>query len=399
MYISAINPLNSYQTINNKVQTQKTQLIAPQSCDIVSFGNFYGKFEEVLYRAIGKSELDELLKPNGRILGHKYTTGNPMGWGARDWDAGFKYGQKDYFFVQFKKNHFDNIHVYNASDYSTDSRYVITKGYSLEDIEAIREGTNAHGKIIWASSEEIIQEDKQAKITSIFRLLKQLLSTKDETIQNRSIVEISSYAKEFPQLIQPLIPLAKADSNFAHKLLFVIGASDNKSYLNFVKSYFKQFIQNYDKMKIHDSSLIFMSHHASNQDLELVLKVMEKDKDIMYHSYGNVLAKILEDKDIPQMLKLVDSSNYSIQNAILRSYICKEDKKTTLKIARNLLSKYSSLDKNTIKEDELKSLLSTITEVMSKYGTKKDIPLMKPFTNLGIYTDIDFRDIIKDLQG
>ena len=33
------------------------------------------------------------------------------------------------------------------------------------------------------------------------------------------------------------------------------------------------------------------------------------------------------------------------------------------------------------------------------YGTKKDIPLMKPFTNLGIYTDIDFRDIIKDLQG
>ena len=56
-------------------------------------------------------------------------------------------------------------------------------------------------------------------------------------------------------------------------------------------------------------------------------------------------------------------------------------------------------DKNTIKEDELKSLLSTITEVMSKYGTKKDLPLMKPFTNLGIYTDIDFRDIIKDLQG
>ena len=400
MYISAINPLNSYKTITNKLDASKSQFTPVQGCDVVSFGSFYGKkFEEVLYRAIGKSELDELFKPKGRIGGHKYTTGNPMGWGAKNWDAGFKYGYKDYYFVQFKKNHFDLMDVYDASDYAEDSRFVITKGYSLDDIDVIREGTNAHGKIIWASSDDVIKEDTQTKVMSIFRLLKQLMTTKDEISQNQAIIEISSYVKEFPQLIKPLLPLAEKDNEFGRKLLFVINKSEDKSYLNFVKSYLKRFTEFPEKMQIHDSSLFYIARHGSSKDLDLVLDVMKKDKGITHHSYGMALSKLMTEKDIPKIMKLLEDSDYNTQNVIVNCFNYREDKKTALEVARKILARYSSLESKVFKDDdELKTLISSCSDVMTKWATADDIPYMKPYTNLGIYTDIDFQAIIKDLE-
>lgn len=118
MYISAVNPLilrNDFQIKSSK----NSSSFSPKVCDEVSFcSNVFGKFQKTLYRAIGKSELDELLKPDGFIYGQKYTTGNPMGWGARDWASGFKHGQSDHYFVEFKPNDFDYTQIMDASDYN-----------------------------------------------------------------------------------------------------------------------------------------------------------------------------------------------------------------------------------------------------------------------------------------
>ena len=403
MYISAISSISQNKSIPQVPKNQKVnafQLQPQLPCDVVSFsGNFLGKFKATLYRTISRSEFDELLKPNGYIGGQKYVTGNPKGWGARDWDSGFKFGQKDHFFVEFKNDWFDDIDVYDASDYASDSRFVITRGYSLNDVQVIREGTNSHGKIVWSRSPEVVVNDLNEKVSSIFRLLKIIDTTKDETVLNSAMVELSSYAKEFPQVVQPLLEKAKGNSDFAYKLLYLINKSNDESYYNFVRTYFQDFSKHPDKMKIHEMSLHYMAEHGSNKDLDLLLDVMQKDRDIMYHTYGFPLFKLLTEKDIPKLMEVLQTGRPGVQNAILNCFISKADDKRTVDVVRTILNQYSAIEPKIVKrDDELKTLLATCVEFMFKCGEKQDVPLFKNFTNLGIYTDIDFKALIKALE-
>ena len=405
MYISAISPFSQYKQ-SQKVKVHQdnlnVNLLSQSVCDEVCFTGGYAptKFKKVLYRAIGQSELDALLKPEGYIFGQKYTTGNPMGWGARDWASGFKHGQENYYFVEFKPESFDFMHVMDASDYASDSRFVITRGYSLDDVKVIREGTNSHGKIVWAASEDVKIEDKASKISDIYKLLRQVSTAKYQELIDNAMVELSSYVKEFPQLIDALIPIAEKDSNFAYKLLYVISKSDNKSYYNFVKKYYTNFLKNPDSMKIHESSLYYVSRHGSNKDLDLLLNVMKKDKDVLYHSYGLPISKLMKQKDVPKILNELYSSSYGVQNSLLNAFMYRQDDQIALDVVRTLLHKYSSFDVKTFKQDsELKTLLATCTEVLSRSAEVSDIPLMQRYANLGIFTDVDFKAIIKDLEG
>ncbi|MBO5446594.1 hypothetical protein J6A34_03710 [bacterium] len=399
MYISAVNPLilrNDFQIKSSK----NSSSFSPKVCDEVSFcSNVFGKFQKTLYRAIGKSELDELLKPDGFIYGQKYTTGNPMGWGARDWASGFKHGQSDHYFVEFKPNNFDYTQIMDASDYNADSRFVITGGYSLNDVRVIREGTNSHGKIIWADSVDVKIEDASKKATSIFHLLKQITSTKNPEVLDDAIVELSSYTKEFPQVITALLPRAVADKDFAYKLTYLIAKADDESYVDFIRGYYKDFLKNPEDMKIHEMSLHYIAKHGSNEDLDLILSVMQKDKDIMYHTYGVPVYALSEEKDIPKLLDLIKTSTPRVQNGILNGFMCGTDDKLTSDIVRGILNQYSGLEASVVKRDnDLKSLLATCVECMFKCGEKRDIPLFKKFTNLGIYTDVDFKALIKALE-
>ena len=403
MYISAISSISQNKSIPQVPKNQKVnafQLQPQLTCDVVSFsGNFLGKFKTVLYRTISRSEFDELLKPNGYIGGHKYVTGNPKGWGARDWGSGFKHGQEDHYFVEFKKDWIDAIDVYDASDYAEDSRFVITRGYSLDDVQAIREGTNSHGKVVWSKDPEVKLNDIREKCSSIFRLLKTINKASDESVLDNAMIELASYAKEFPQVVQPLLEKAKGDSDFAYKLLYVINKTEDKSYYDFVRTYFEKFSKNPNKMKIHEMSLHYLAKYGSNDDLDLLLDVMQKDRDIMYHTYGFPLSKLLTEKDIPKMLDILHNARPAVQNAILNGFIYGADEKLAADIVRDILKQYSSIEKSVAKRDgDLKSLLATCVEFMFKCGKKQDIPLLKNFTDLGIFTDVDFKALIKALE-
>ena len=50
------------------------------------------------------------------------------------------------------------------------------------------------------------------------------------------------------------------------------------------------------------------------------------------------------------------------------------------------------------KKDSSKiDLLSTCSEILFRHAEKEDIPLLKHYSNLGVYTDGDFKAIIRDL--
>ena len=79
--------------------------------------------------------------------------------------------------------------------------------------------------------------------------------------------------------------------------------------------------------------------------------------------------------------------------------MCGTDDKLTSDVVRGILNQYSGLEPSVVKRDnDLKSLLATCVECMFKCGEKRDIPLFKKFTNLGIYTDVDFKALIKALE-
>ena len=403
MYISAISPVNQYKPIYRTENfSAKLNVL---SRDEVSFSGRVPleKFEKTLYRAVDKAEVDALLR--GEHTGcYKYATSDPRGWGAKNWISGFAAGRKNAYFIQFKENCFDNFRVFEAFDDPGDTRYILPNGYELSDIHSIHEGTNAHGKIIWASSDDIIEDDLKEKITGIFGVLKRIIGKKTNEVRE-DVFELTSYAKEFPTIAEPLLKRAAADKNFAYELMIFFDKSESDIYYPFVKNYIKSFSDDVDSCAINEYAVMYLGKHGSSKDIDLLFDVMKKDPYRISHGYPFSISRLIAPKDYHRLFELYNSANYGVKDIVICTAnrlekVAKLPYETTYNLCIKTLKDMRNILPADFKKDPSKiDLLSTCSEILFRHAEKEDIPLLKHYSNLGVYTDGDFKAIIRDLES
>ena len=199
MKISPISLLNYRKPIN----TSSKQKLHGLKQDTVSFGIFMGYLpkDTQIYRCIGEEEYQKLLN-NESISSSGFVTTNPQGWAATNWFDGFmpfNRGHYNHYFITFKKNRFSQIADFRDS--IKDTKCKIFEDYSLDDIENIRKGNNAHGELVWAENfEEEKEKDILNKKETISWLI-DLYNSNFSKIDKRKIKdELLSYQKEFPEI-------------------------------------------------------------------------------------------------------------------------------------------------------------------------------------------------------
>ena len=402
MYISAVSPIAQYKPIQ-QIKTSQVKFNT-YPCDQVCFtgGLKANKFKATLYRAVDKAEVDALL--SGDNVGNvKYVTTDKRGWGAKNWISGFASERNNVCFIQFKDNWFDDFDVYNACDHSRDTRYILNRAYTIDDVEVIREGANSHGKIIWARSNDIIDKDLQIKTSEIFQILKRIIDNKKGVV-SEDVYELSSYINEFPNIAQPLLERVSKDKTFAYEMMYLFEKSNSQEYYPYVKNYVKGFRKDPQNCELNEYAICYMGDHGSNRDLELLFDVMKKDQNRISHSYPYAFYKLAKPKDYQMFIKFLDSPEAWMQDLMLCT-IRKIEKAgklefgTTERLCLKTLEKMVGIPAEEFQKDASKQdLLMTCSEILFRSLVPKEyIPTLKYFTNLGVPTDADFRYIIRDL--
>ena len=205
------------------------------------YPNFTANFPKTLYRAIYKPEYENLME-YGYSKGDKFCSLNPKGWAGSQWENGFGYGNKNIYFVTYKKNifpvskivqldapHHDSNSIHNWDDV----RFFIKDGYSLDNIESIRKGNNVCGKIVWAQEKSIITEDKLKQKQRITELINKVIGEKEPQYSD-DFDELCHWCRRFHDIPQKVID--RTNNEFSQSLIFyMIEKTKDKKYLPYIE--------------------------------------------------------------------------------------------------------------------------------------------------------------------
>lgn len=385
---------NTFNKQNRSSQVYKTNSLEKQPCrDTISF-RASTKFNKSLYRAINVEELKVLLQgiPVGN---YKYVTTNPMGFGATNWANGFANSKKDTFFIKFKNNHFNFIEIQDRRDDPNDTRFVIRKNVTIDDVDSIYKGHNINGEMIWPKNKALKLEDKNKKLYRIYEIFKEL-ENNSSNIKNL-IIELGSYTREFPSIISVLMK-NKNISLSSYDLSYLINESKNAQYYTYIKESLKNSITDSDKTLISPFAIDYMSDFAKKEDLALVLEVLKRDTEKNIHGYPKLISEIASKKDITILEKIFNEGDYSMKNILLLTFKNLDSKKITKKKAIDFCEKLLNEIKDFKEEDyknnaDLCNLLFTCTYILDENNAYLNFKpeLIKVFCNLNLGTDPDFK--------
>ena len=132
---------------------------------------------------------------------------------------------------------------------------------------------------------------------------------------------------------------------------------------------------------------------------------MKKDPYRISHGYPFSISRLIAPKDYRRLFELYNSANYGVKDIV----ICTANRlekaselpyETTYNLCIKTLKDMQNILPADFKKDSSKvDLLSTCSEILFRHAEKEDIPLLEHYTKLGVYTDRDFKAIIRDLQG
>ena len=371
--------------------------LKPLKKDTVSFGYIdvgLPPKDLQIYRAIGKSELDALL--NGECIeGYSYATSDPRGWQATSWHNGFSGVSKDTYFVTFKTGYLD---IEDRRDSLEDTRYGV-EPYTLKDVKNIRKGHNVHGELIYAPDFEnakiqdikdkkqqikkliasIKNNKKPTKIEKFFHSLKNLETALPTDLQLfDDYDELSSFCKEFPEIIDELKPLANKDDRHAYHVMALIFYGNRAQDLSYVRDYVNNCLKK--ELRINDLATKYLYNQGKNEDLALLFKMFQKGET---HNINTVYAmrKVASAEDEQTVKDAFVKANIIDQYYLWYFF---EDSKETVPLARFVLDKYKNESQNKMFEDyRITALISNCCQSLKENGNPDDIKYLKPYANDG----------------
>lgn len=358
------------------------------SKDTVSFGFTRDKKPSKdlqLYRCIGESELNALLKGETIDNGQIYTTSDPRGWFTSNWHNGFNYKKRNTYFITFKTGD-ENFYIEDRRDNSSDTRYVV-RAYNLDNVQNIRKGHNAHGELVWAEDFENAKKlDKENKLREIDRLLNDLRKLSDtKDIDDEKIAEIYDelgyYAKEFPEIIDRLKPLSEHSDKLTILLFKAITDANRPDDWLFVKNKLQNFLNNDVCIDI-DFLSGYIGNHATEEDIPMLLDIANSNK--LQNNYMGLALSKFEAPEIHSIIKdIYLNGNPLTQHNLLDYFGNKEDIKDIVKYTleeyknqQDEMTYRYSCENNSYENFEL---IQDCIFYLGRIGSKDDIPLLKDY--------------------
>lgn len=280
--------VNLYQKTNYNLKTNNYSPLKPLLRDTVSFGYLYERPDSnmQLYRSIGKEEFEKLISGEEVTRRSGYLTSDPRGWHARDWYSGFSFQNEDEtYFVTFKPGKLAKRFM-SAKDTSTDTRYQLHTGYSIDDVLNIRKGINAHGEIVYSENLERDKKiDQEIKKQEIARIKNLLVSTDNFEIKNEAWTELKGYVREFPYIIDDVKDIVdfhdQADVVGYADLISKVGRESDKSeYGKCLKAYVEGLTPSVD--------FSYLVKYAEDKDISSIMVLLDRE-----HIYPEDVARVL----------------------------------------------------------------------------------------------------------
>lgn len=389
MKINKFNLINNYLNQNVSCQKPTALTLKPQlTKDTVSFGYLDERVDPnlQLYRCISESEFKNLLK--GDTFHSKYATSDPRGWRAKNWDNGFVYvGTKEpVYFITFKTGRLD---IDSRRDSTKDTRYGIEE-YTIDDVQNVREGNNAHGKIVYAKNlDEAREKDKKEKEERISELKQALANKKDQKEREKIWDELASFAHEFPFLVEETEQFVNSENESdLNSYIFLIQKADDEKYMPIYKKCLNTLLKN--NMEIKPKVLSYFAKYAKNEDLETLFQIADSKKTKKY-KYAKFFAKFMQDEETSKRI-IERFKNKDNESLLLLADCLKNDNEDGkhLGLFREILSNCTKPKDDIAVDDDdyddtpefiYKLILETCAKEIGKFGNESDISLLKGFVN------------------
>lgn len=337
--------------------------------------------EDKIYRAIGQSEFEALLRGD-TIFSSGYVTNNPKGWMGTDWNTGFHCESNECYFVTFKN---ENLPFVGSRDFWNDPRLGVN-GYTIDNVENIRKGFNVHGKLVFARNFKDAQlHDRKLKFEDIRANLRILARNKDEVLRREAWDNLTSYVKEFPKIVKDSLPFVHLKSaedlkNYA----ILICESDKKENMTLLHDVIKNFIKS-DVFPPHVISL-YIGKHGSSEDIPILIDLLNKFSyhDKMEYQALNLGKTIstLSDGNI-QTNKLIFKSLLSVNptklNVLSTYFTAFNSDGSKIGVFRKILGKCKPLSTACADNLNYNMAVTRCASELAKFGDMSDIMLLEHF--------------------
>lgn len=367
------------------------------SGDVVSFGYLNCDIDDNLqvYRSISQSELSKLLKGE-KVHCKGYVTSDPRGWGALDWNSGYINNKSEpVYFVKFKKG---CLHLRDIRDHENDTRYGFSGIYSLNNVETIHIGANAHGEIVYASDfEKTVKEDKVKKISKIKHLINSINTINDSSERKTLFDELSSYCREFPEIVSEFSD--KVDYLNTEDMLgftTMINAADSDEHLPLFRKCLHSYLLGVTPS---NASLAYFIRHGKKEDLSLIFDLLDSN---IFNGFaiGNLLASIADENDKNFILENLSSTNLSALTAKTVYFLSIFDG-VDVDSFRDIIQDVKLLVAN-CSSTERSYIVSECAGILGNFGDISDIDRLRPFydsNNPYGYPSLEVAEAIKSLGG
>ena len=337
--------------------------------------------EDRIYRAIGQSEFEALLRGD-TIFSSGYVTNNPKGWMGADWNTGFHCESKDSYFVTFKN---ENLPFVGSRDFWNDPRLGVN-GYTIDNVESIRKGFNIHGELVFARNFKDAQmRDRKIKFEDIRANLRILARNNDDAARREAWDNLTSYVKEFPKIVKdssPFVRLKNAEdlNNYA----ILICESDRKENMPLLRNVIKYFIKA-DVFPPHVVSL-YLGKHGQSEDISLLLDLLNKFSQHEKMEYqalnlGKTISLLSdgEAKTHKLVYRSLLSENPTKLNILTTyfSYFNKDGAKTP--VLRKILNKCQKISRICVDDLNYNMAVTRCAQELSMFGDMDDIRLLEHF--------------------
>jgi hypothetical protein len=321
------------------------------------------------YRLIGKSEYQALI--NGEsVRSSGYVTSDPRGWGAKSWDRAFGYvREENSYFITFKPNQFTEI--VDRRDNEKDTRYTIEEEYSLKNITNIRRGINAHGELIWA---ENLEESKRKDISNKQENINKLIEEYFENNKKESKLELASYTKEFPEIVEKFEKKVDySNQDDVNNLAYLICRANSDKYL----PEYRKCIECFKKDIFPNSEVLsFYSKHGDTEDLDFVLDLIQEKKYDIYNDLSSALNNLAGNKDTPRVIEKLNNEDFGNLSILTGFLLKKDDNGGFLSLIESVFTKICKPTKN--EEEELFQSCTILNglEYFEKFGNKDSLKFL-----------------------
>ena len=223
----------------------------------------------------------------------------------------------------------------------------------------------------WLSHDDGYKAEKiEKQVNAINKLIEEYF----ENNKKESKLELASYAKEFPEIVEKFEKKVDySDQDDVNNLAYLICRANSDKYL----PEYRKCIECFKKDIFPNSEVLsFYSKHGDTEDLDFVLDLIQEKKYDIYNALSSVLNNLAGNKDTPRVIEKLNNEDFGNLSILTGFLLKKDDNGGFLSLIESVFTKICKPTKN--EEEELFQSCTILNglEYFEKFGNKDSLKFL-----------------------